>query len=363
MPETTHHLDTLLIHAGPHKTGTTSIQRLLSENSALVTEFGFHYPASPVVGGAHHHVPFLLRKWDLALLGFSEPTPSDTPPPLAVVTEIEAWLTGAIETSCSTIIVSAEDFSGLTTEEWREFGRALAEAEQRTSISVATVMVCLTDRDRDERVVSQYSEYLKHGLAQPLSECEPQLRQLIDQRDATTATIAGALARPTMVQRVPFRQPDSGRTFLESWVMAVLGDDVLPALPAGSLTTQDNQRAVEQSQLQLLAFNRINTPESADVFIPFNKAAPADSERSRARQRLSLVVTLFAEHERAEAENAATVVALRTQLSQAHAELLDAQSAQRDAEAALHEVRRTLSWRVTQPLRFAKGLLRGGPDR
>ena len=42
------------IHVGPHKTGTTSIQWFLQENSAELLAYGYFVPESETKRGAHH---------------------------------------------------------------------------------------------------------------------------------------------------------------------------------------------------------------------------------------------------------------------------------------------------------------------
>src|SRR5919106_1288933 len=44
------------IHVGPHKTGTTSIQRFLQENRTELLKHGYFVPESGNVNGGHHPI-------------------------------------------------------------------------------------------------------------------------------------------------------------------------------------------------------------------------------------------------------------------------------------------------------------------
>jgi hypothetical protein len=229
----------------------------------------------------------------------------------------------------------------------------LAAAEASTALSFENVTVCLTERDIAQRARSQMAESFKHGLAHEGDEVMAALLAKLSARDNAVAEIPAAFARTVTVQKILYPEPPSGSVFLESWVREVLGNEVLAALPSETLATNVNQRIQSRTQARLLDFNRINTPESEDLFTPFHTLAPASGqqEHDRARRRLAMIVSLLQEREHLEAEAAEVQHGLMAELARARNE----------AEQARHDldtVRATLSWRLTKPLRAVKGLLR-----
>ena len=86
------------IHAGPHKTGTTSIQWFLQENGAELLKHGYFVPESETKRGAHHALAEGLAGLDVG--EHREPL---------VVRSIAA----IAETPAQTIIISSEALEGL----------------------------------------------------------------------------------------------------------------------------------------------------------------------------------------------------------------------------------------------------------
>src|ERR1051325_6372936 len=86
------------IHVGPHKTGTTSIQWFLQENSAELLKHGYFVPESETKRGAHH----ALAEW---LVGLDIGAHRE----LLVARSI----TAITETPAQAIIISSEALEGL----------------------------------------------------------------------------------------------------------------------------------------------------------------------------------------------------------------------------------------------------------
>lgn len=86
------------IHVGPHKTGTTSIQWFLQENSAELLAHGYFVPESETKRGAHHALAEALAGLDVG--EHREPL---------VARSIQA----IAETSAPAIIISSEALEGL----------------------------------------------------------------------------------------------------------------------------------------------------------------------------------------------------------------------------------------------------------
>jgi hypothetical protein len=81
------------IHAGPHKTGTTSIQWFLQENRAELLEHGVFVPESETKHGAHHAIVEKLCGQELG--GHREPSAAKA-------------IQAIIETACKAIVISSE---------------------------------------------------------------------------------------------------------------------------------------------------------------------------------------------------------------------------------------------------------------
>jgi len=86
------------IHVGPHKTGTTSIQWFLQENSAELLAHGYFVPEGDTKRGAHHALAEALAGLDVG---------EDREP---LVTKS---ITAMSETPARTIIISSEALEGL----------------------------------------------------------------------------------------------------------------------------------------------------------------------------------------------------------------------------------------------------------
>jgi len=54
--------DKVILHAGPHKTGTTALQSFFSEHHQLLEAHGIHYPRAGRVYGGHHNLA-----WEILL--------------------------------------------------------------------------------------------------------------------------------------------------------------------------------------------------------------------------------------------------------------------------------------------------------
>jgi hypothetical protein len=48
----------LIVHLGPYKTGTSTIQKTLYNNRRVLLRYGVLYPAIPIRGEAHHNIPW-----------------------------------------------------------------------------------------------------------------------------------------------------------------------------------------------------------------------------------------------------------------------------------------------------------------
>jgi hypothetical protein len=64
----------VILHVGPHETGTTAIQNFLQNNRAQLIESRGYVPRSSTDSPGNHEIPWLLRGWDLGLIGGTDNT-------------------------------------------------------------------------------------------------------------------------------------------------------------------------------------------------------------------------------------------------------------------------------------------------
>jgi hypothetical protein len=102
------------VHAGPHKTGSTSIQWFLQENRAELLERGYFVPESETKRGAHHAL--VEKLCGLELGEHREPL---------VARSIQAL----VETPAETVVISSEALEGLlaSRKHANEFFRRIGE--------------------------------------------------------------------------------------------------------------------------------------------------------------------------------------------------------------------------------------------
>jgi len=127
----------ILLHIGPHKTGTTSVQTWLRDARPALAAAGIHYPAPEAHGPGHAELA-----WDLcAYHGHSR----DTGRWQAAIAEAQAR-------GCGRVLISAEDFvHGL-------YNGSLDDFPHKASVEVLMTLSPL-----DERLLASVAERIKHG--------------------------------------------------------------------------------------------------------------------------------------------------------------------------------------------------------
>ena len=122
----------LVLHAGPHKTGTTALQAAFAREAARLAEAGVLYPATGRLGPAHHALAEACRTGDRRLL--------------------EALSREA--RGAETVLLSSENFAPLD---------APALARLRAALPVVEVTVVYTLRRLAALWPSHWREMIKHG--------------------------------------------------------------------------------------------------------------------------------------------------------------------------------------------------------
>ena len=138
----------LIVHVGPHKTGTTSIQRALFFAAKDLLKLGIYYPTewvSPENKWSHYALFEQLRskKFDL----------------------VENTAARVLKSNANTIVISAEDLSLLSIEELNVMSRAFRSVEPDLNISIVFYV-----RRWSGIIPSIVQELIKHGISSTLSD-------------------------------------------------------------------------------------------------------------------------------------------------------------------------------------------------
>lgn len=140
----------VVLHIGTHKTGTKSLQTMLSQNSEWFEEQGLAYPVTGRVGYGHHNLAWELTgdtRYEQATGSLDD-----------VVTELA-------RTEAPTALLSSEDFESLYRRP-DPMARLLANLQEIGY----DVHVVVTLREPADYTESLYEELLKHGLTQSVDE-------------------------------------------------------------------------------------------------------------------------------------------------------------------------------------------------
>lgn len=126
----------VILHIGPHKTGTTSIQAFLHCNSAALRKYGFCYPCTQEEGQNHHDL----------LIGLRDPVQF-----CATVKRIRRILKESEDEGCHTTIFSSEMF--VEHEIPIHFFRRIFEGKNQFVIAYI--------RRPDDHISASYTQLLK----------------------------------------------------------------------------------------------------------------------------------------------------------------------------------------------------------
>jgi hypothetical protein len=276
----------VILHVGPHKTASSSIQALLASQRDTLASLGVFVPDG--VSGeypGHHMVPFALRNHDMAKLGGA--AVEDLPRLLA------SWLESAWAARCSRLVLSAEDFSVLTDEQWRQLTEDLAVAQRIADIHINSLDVCVTDRDLEARVRSTARELVKGGASDSAEVLESLLRADTAQHDRAIVEFTTLLPMPTRVIRTPFE----GEDLVKRWCDTNLGAEISEHIPRDAFGRRINEMLSENTIEQLREFNRLNAPSAGvNPLSPFS--VMSNDEERLAFERLKMFRWVLAERDR-----------------------------------------------------------------
>jgi hypothetical protein len=157
----------VIFHVGPHKTGTTAIQSFLQSNRAQLIESGVYVPRSSTDSPGNHEIPWLLRGWDLGLIGATDNT-------ITLENYVGRTLDTAVAGGCDSVLLSSEAFSLLDLGQWKDVLAAFhaqSTSSEHTSFRVVSYL-----RDPDEYIRSQYKTLVLLGLPDEFDEVRESLR-------------------------------------------------------------------------------------------------------------------------------------------------------------------------------------------
>jgi len=284
---------TVMVHVGPHKTATTTIQASMASNAPYLATRGIHVPpgGNPQRGG-HHLLPFLLEGLSLApLIGRNQ---SD----VSVGEIFDGWLTGARENGAHRVLVSSEVFSVMEEKTWLAFDRELQESAQRTDTAVSRLEIHFTHREIESRLTSAAGNAYIHGASLPRQELIEWLRTDLAGHDATVERIPEILSTPAEVFHIQYEDavttPEVAPSpdFVLRWFAHVLGATDAEGIVISEDSSRLNPSLSVATLDELRAFNVLNNPPHAHGARPFYKF-DGDPDLDRAFARLNTVRYAF----------------------------------------------------------------------
>jgi hypothetical protein len=151
----------VLIHLGPHKTGTTTLQSAFNALRETFEGQGVYYPMGLHGSGAHHVLAWQLLQRPLGFLGFNDADVDE--PGIRLV----KWVDEALMRGCGTMLLSAEDFSLLEVHQWDTVREALQRVPEVRSIGSVWV-----SRSAVSMARSAYGTLVMFGENRPFEEVE-----------------------------------------------------------------------------------------------------------------------------------------------------------------------------------------------
>jgi len=301
-----------MVHAGPHKTATTTIQAALAQNTSYLAKRGIYVPPGthPDFAG-HHHLPFLLQGKSLVPLGLAHSKAS-------IGDLFDEWFTGARKMGAHRVLVSSEDFDSLEEESWLAFDRELRASAVRTNTVVSGLVIHFTRREIEARLTSFVGELYKHGATLPCEELGDWLRVDMARQDVTIDRLPRFLSTPTEISYLDFElgvaapkaTPSDGFAF--GWFAHVLGPEDAEGIVIAEESSRLNPGLSAATLDELREFNVMNNPPHADDVRPFSKI-DGDPELELAFARLDRVRYVYMareNHERVIQDLRAHVAAL-----------------------------------------------------
>lgn len=207
----------LILHIGTHKTGTTAIQRFLSQNRSQLLDIGYYYPKYSDVfpGKADHYAHIDIAK---GLMGQSK---------ILSVEESKEFLgkvtSSAKERGASTIVISAESFirgmAGTSSKKWNQIESFIKIV--KSCITAEDVEVTMTIRSLASYLTSLYNEHVKvTGYSKDIISFHSEFRE----RFNYPLLIEKWSKYFPKISCLQYEKLGKGNEFIENWVRLTLGE-------------------------------------------------------------------------------------------------------------------------------------------
>jgi hypothetical protein len=141
----------MIIHVGPMKTGSTSIQQFLDWNRSALENKGILYPNGLLFQNCHHELPNLIKGTIQRFSSFNNKGE------LSLDLILKNYVSDAVEKKLDTILVSSEDFVGLSGVEFQDLIKRI------NRIRKCDIELIYFDFDPKTRSKSMENQYIRSG--------------------------------------------------------------------------------------------------------------------------------------------------------------------------------------------------------
>lgn len=232
----------VVVHIGPHRTATTSLQDLLDGNREKLIEYGIYYPKDATGSKAHHLLAWSCQHRDVNLIGHPNEVRSSN-------SILKDWLNQAQDNNCGTLLLSSEEFSKLRSADWKSLVES-CDIEHHWKLIAAF-------RSPDEIARSTYAQLLRSGLTQDFYELaegfERGVRDFYDFFDKIVSD-----ADWCDFSLVPYSKLTD--VFMDDLCKTLLGEELGKLVTSTSPIKRLNVRPNINVLNLLLEFNRLNFP-------------------------------------------------------------------------------------------------------
>jgi hypothetical protein len=233
----------IVIHVGPHRTATTSIQSFLASSRSELSEAGIWYPTCRIACDAHHVLAWKVLGRELSTLGIHD----DSRDAGRVLRD---WKDEAQDFGCHTLLLSSEDFAVLRDFGWRSLRSSVEEIAAWKIVAVRRSPALIAE--------SAYSHMLLNGLAQEWGEVADVLARGSQDFYDYLGTLA--ISRSwCKVEEIEYC--DDADWFIHKVVSALVGRKIAKRLNSSNEVPHLNTRLDKSMWAPLLEFNRLNTPD------------------------------------------------------------------------------------------------------
>lgn len=232
----------IVVHIGPHRTATTTLQELLDENRWNLMEFGIYYPKYVIDSNAHHVLAWACQHRNMSLIGYPNEVRSSH-------SILKDWLSEAQDKKCGTLLMSSEEFAKLRTADWKSLVESFDKRHHWTLIAAF--------RSPDEIAQSTYAQLLRSGLTQDFHELAEGFKRGVQDFYDFFDEI-GSDADWCDASLIPYSKLTD--VFLTDMCKKLLGEELGKLVTGKSPIKRFNARPNLHISTLLLEFNRHNFP-------------------------------------------------------------------------------------------------------